>query len=215
MREAFIDPSSSSIIFVCDKLRFLSYRVQGETDSERARKIVRLQTEQFMRALEKVGIVPEPNHMIVDWSYLDDNSRYAEFLKDLNEAIEGDLDLKRRRVEFVSQVLTRASERFEMISPLSSKFEIEYITEETALSLYMTEIVGFNAEIYRRGLGFVDYIYEEKPGILKRLLGRAEMLKQFIGPHSLDRHKRRLQTTGSCFAASSAGLFKLQPLFVD
>ena len=37
------------------------------------------------------------------------------------------------------------------------------ITGIEPLSLFMTEIKGYNVDTYRRGMGFVDYLYNQRP----------------------------------------------------
>jgi len=44
----------------------------------------------------------------------------------------------------------------------------------------MTEIRGFNVEVYRRGMGFVDDLYGERPGELMSLLEKPTLDREFI-----------------------------------
>jgi hypothetical protein len=44
----------------------------------------------------------------------------------------------------------------------------------------MTEIRGYNVEVYRRGMGFVDYLYSQRPGDLMSILGKSTLDRRFI-----------------------------------
>jgi hypothetical protein len=62
----------------------------------------------------------------------------------------------------------------------SIKLQRQYLIEETALSLYMTEVRGFNVEVYRKGMGFVDDLYAERPAELMLLLGKSRLDRKFV-----------------------------------
>jgi hypothetical protein len=70
--------------------------------------------------------------------------------------------------------------------PLPESIELQrrYLVEETALSLYITEIRGFNVEVYRRGMGFVDDLYFDRPSDLMQLLGKSTLERRFISIES-------------------------------
>jgi tRNA-dependent cyclodipeptide synthase len=185
IKDEIIDNSSRSAVFICDRLRSLSYQIQGETNTDHIDRVVRLQCEQFRKMLAKIGIASDPNHIVVDWSYLNREKQYSEFVLELDRFIEGDQELRKRRADYVAQQLAHHSVDEGIFSQDAIGFQKQYITEETALSLYMTEIKGFNVELYRRGMGFVDYIYGHKPDDLKRFLARSELRRQFVSLEAL------------------------------
>jgi hypothetical protein len=66
------------------------------------------------------------------------------------------------------------------------ELQLEYVTEETTLSLYMTEIRGFDVEVYRRGMGFVDYLYTERASDLLILTGKFVLNREFVSLECCD-----------------------------
>jgi hypothetical protein len=78
------------------------------------------------------------------------------------------------------------------------KLQRQYVMEETALSLFMTEVYGHNLEVYRRGLGFVDYLYSDRPTTLTLITGKSQLNRRFIAiedwlrPENQDPSRKRL-----------------------
>jgi len=46
--------------------------------------------------------------------------------------------------------------------------------------VYMTEVRGFNFEVYRRGMGFVDDLYSKRPDDLMSFLEKSTLERKFI-----------------------------------
>ena len=44
----------------------------------------------------------------------------------------------------------------------------------------MTEVRGFNVEVYRRGMGFVDDLYSERTAEVMSLLKKSTLERKFI-----------------------------------
>ena len=79
----FIAKSECSVIFLCDRLRFLSYQIRGEADEPRIVATIRLQLAQMNRTLRNLGLNSHPNAEVADWSFLqDDNHRNAAPVSD-------------------------------------------------------------------------------------------------------------------------------------
>ena len=74
----------------------------------------------------------------------------------------------------------------------------QYVIEETALSLYMTEMRGFNVEVYRRGMGFVDDCYRERLAELMALVGQVEARPPVHFHRGVARRRVPLLATGRC-----------------
>jgi len=86
----FIPRSNLSIIFLCDRLRFLSYLIRGETDRQRITSNIKIQVGQLTRALIKLGIESHPNASIVDWSFCREDNRYKGLLSKLQQFVRDD-----------------------------------------------------------------------------------------------------------------------------
>jgi tRNA-dependent cyclodipeptide synthase len=176
----FIAKSHLSVIFLCDRLRFLSYRIRGETDLRRISANIRIQLAQMTRALMKLGLKSHPNATIADWSLLEDDPRYLGVLSSLETLIREDRVLRQQTGDYAIELMNRfrgldGNNRDDRV-----QLQLQYVIEETALSLYMTEIRGYNVEVYRRGMGFVDYLYSQRPDDLMSILGKSTLDRRFI-----------------------------------
>ena len=176
----FISKSDVSIIFLCDRLRFLSYRIRGETDIRRINSNIQIQLDQMAKTLINLGIKSCSNTTIANWSYLHEDPRYFSLLSALEILLRKNPEVGRQLKEYAMKQIYRFGGAERTISEASMHFQLQYITEETALSLYMTEIRGYNFEIYRRGMGFVDYLYDQRSDDLKLLTGNSALTRHFI-----------------------------------
>jgi tRNA-dependent cyclodipeptide synthase len=176
----FVAHSKFAVVFLCDRLRHLSYQIRGETDAERISASIKLQVDQLTRSLMHLGFGSYSNAVIASWSFLLDDSRYLELLAALQEFVHRDAVLNRRLEGYAAELMDRF--RGPNSAGLGERIALQrqYVTEETALSLYMTEIRGFNVELYRRGMGFVDALYRERPRELMALLGKSKLERQFV-----------------------------------
>jgi len=77
LMDDFISPSNRSIIFLCDRLRFLSYRIRGEVDIKGINSRIQIQIDQMKRTLDNLGLGSHPNAFVADWSFLEEDHRYG------------------------------------------------------------------------------------------------------------------------------------------
>jgi tRNA-dependent cyclodipeptide synthase len=176
----FIASSERSVIFLCDRLRFLSYRIRGETHVSRIIANIRLQVDQMKRTLANLGLNSHPNAGVVDWSFLQADPRYLRLVASLEELVREDRVVREQADRYVAQFVARLHAPDGPQRKESIVLQRQYLIEETALSLYMTEIRGFNVEVYRKGMGFVDDLYFERPTDLMRLLEKSTLDRKFI-----------------------------------
>ncbi|MEA2910492.1 MAG: Cyclodipeptide synthase [Bradyrhizobium sp.] len=189
----FIAGSRCSVIFLCDRLRFLSYRIRGETDDARIVTNIRLQLDQMNRTLINLGLSSHSNVRVVDWSFLQDDSRYAGVLESLEELVRTDPWVQDQVDRYVAQFVGRFYTPQGPQRDESIQLQRRYLVEETALSLYMTEVRGFNVEVYRRGMGFVDDLYSKRPVELMSMLKKSTLERKFVSiEHWLERAKAEI-----------------------
>jgi tRNA-dependent cyclodipeptide synthase len=175
----FIPRSNLSIIFLCDRLRFLSYLIRGETDRQRITANIKIQVGELTRALIKLGLESHPNASIADWSFCREDGRYKGLLAKLQQFVRDDATVRRELYDCVNRLLAIHGRKGTSVARCA-ELQFEYITEETALSLYMTEIRGYDVEVYRRAGGFVDYLYAQRPADLRTLTGKLKLSRKFI-----------------------------------
>jgi hypothetical protein len=182
----FIAQSRQSVIFLCDRLRFLSYKIRGETNSQRINTNIRLQLDEFTRSLMNNGLNSHENVKVANWSYLEGDTRFDNLVTWLQKMLRDDPRVGQLADGYAMSLLSRFGEASgKSISPQRSiSLQRQYIVEETALSLYMTELQGFNTEIYRKGMGFIDDLYTERRADLMSFLGKRALERKFVSIES-------------------------------
>jgi tRNA-dependent cyclodipeptide synthase len=176
----FIAKSKCSVIFLCDRLRFLSYQIRGETDEPRIVATIRLQIAQMNRTLRNLGLNSHPNAEVADWLFLQDDMKYTQLLASLEKMVGEDQGTRQQFDWYVGQFAARFALPDGPRREVSIEMQRRYLIEETVLSLYMTEIRGFNVEVYRRGMGFVDDLYAHRPIEMMRLLKKSTLDRRFV-----------------------------------
>lgn len=89
---------------------------------------------------------------------------------------------------YIDDQVLRLSFRFTRrdYGPEIKSIQKQYIVEETALSLYMTEIFGTATEVYRREEdGLVKFLYDECQVELGLLVGKEHLVRKFIALETL------------------------------
>jgi tRNA-dependent cyclodipeptide synthase len=182
----FVTRSHQSVIFLCDRLRFLSYEIRGEANSQRINTNIRLQLDQLTRSLMNNGLNSHENVKVANWSYLDGDSRFGNLVMWLQRLLRDDPRVGQLADDYAMSLLARFGQASgKSIAPRRSiKLQHQYIIEETALSLYMTELKGFNTEIYRKGMGFIDDLYTERRADLMSFLGKRALERRFVSIES-------------------------------
>jgi hypothetical protein len=105
---------------------------------------------------------------------------YTGLLAALERMVRDDRGVREQSDRYVAQFAARFSLPEGPQREMSIDMQRRYLIEETALSLYMTEIRGFNVEVYRRGMGFVDDLYAQRPVELMRLLKKSTLDRRFV-----------------------------------
>ena len=166
----FAKASDSSLVFLCDHLRYLSYLIRGESNEEDIRNRVATQVVQMKVTLAHCGFVPSEKLSIQCWGDIASDVRVAEITQKLEDLIRKDADVAKEASTSCEFFLRK----FRGNSPTqkrASEIQKQYLVAETALSIYMNECVGFDYEVYRRGAGFVDFLYESKTEEIRSLSG--------------------------------------------
>jgi tRNA-dependent cyclodipeptide synthase len=176
----FVANSQSAVVFLCDRLRMLSYMIRGEMNLEQITANIKLQLDQLTRSLIKLGLDTYPNATVANWSFLQDDPRYGALLAGLDQFVGKDPVLHQELESYAAVLMQRFRGAPGQDTPGRIALQRQYVIEETALSLYMTEIRAFNVEVYRRGMGFVDALYRERPAELMSMLGKSKLERKFV-----------------------------------
>jgi tRNA-dependent cyclodipeptide synthase len=184
IRDYVLPICSSSEIVICDKLRIIIYKMRQIGDEDFIKDKVNKEVEQFKRMLNNCGIS-------------DCKTTISTFKLTLNSA-DYDYLLSRIRIlvlsdeiinEYVDVLANKLIVRFidnQLIDKKSLQLQKDYIVEETALSLYMTEVLGANVELYRREEeGLIKYLYNEHSSDLMEILNKPFLNRRFLSLESM------------------------------
>ena len=167
-------------IFLCDRLRSLIFQMRGIDDPGLAGSKVVHELVQFKRTLRNCGLEDGGNVRIATWSLIENDPRFVHILASLRRIVERDPV----SLLFLQALCSRLVGRFVNTHPVSETaltLQWTYVYEETALSLFMTEVYGANVEVYRRkDEGLIRFLYEERPDLLHRLLRGTELQRTFV-----------------------------------
>jgi tRNA-dependent cyclodipeptide synthase len=193
--KSFIEGSDSAVIFLCDRLRFISYLIRG-INSEIALKNILIQLDQMRRTINGIGAELMPNLRILDWSYLNEDNRYASLLVALHDFINSDFYIDQELERFSISQLRNQEPNGLSDGRHRLALQRQYIIEETTLALFMTEIAGYNKEVYRKGRGFIDMLYEKRGHELKNMTKKRRLEREFISIEESLSSERRLALCG-------------------
>jgi tRNA-dependent cyclodipeptide synthase len=181
--EHLLPNNSTSVLFLCDRLRFLSYMIRGVSPVKAAANI-QIQLDQTRRTIIGLGFSQTESSKILDWSYLTERAGYQELCEELSTLCENDGVVCGMLRRYAERSLWNSGDGV-VFSETNLEIQRQYIIEETALAIFMTELQGYNVEVYRRGIGFVDYLYEENVDFVRSITKKQRLERQFVSLEEL------------------------------
>jgi hypothetical protein len=178
--DEFVAESQSSMIVICDRLRYLSYKIRGMTDDTRINANIKTQIAQLRAALDAVGLWNYQKATLATWTLIEDDHRFLELLEFLKNLVASDFSLQSYVDTCVGDMISRFRGELGTIDAIYMNYQRQYVIEETALAIYMTEMRGFESEVYRRSRGFIDVVYEVRPAELVRFLRKPKLQRKFV-----------------------------------
>ncbi len=154
--EEILPAGDNSIIVVCDRLRYLTFRLRGSQEHD-ARNKTDKELAEFKNRLANCGIKQSQSVKICSWSDFDLEPNFVDLLENLKSFVKCNQNI----LEFFNALVNERLSNFQFKKDnINILLEETYILEETALSIYFTEIKGYSIEIYARQThGLVDEIY--------------------------------------------------------
>ncbi len=176
--------SSEAVFFICDKLRYLTYKIRKIEDDQKINLKVETEVHQFKQRLKNCGIENYQNYKIATWSFVSGYRSYHHILNALGIIARNDADvdayLNHRASCLIDLIFNGRSNQY------NHSIQKQYIIEETALSLFMTEIYGTNYELYRRmDEGLIVYLYQNKLAEVKDILFGRIPKRTFVSLENL------------------------------
>lgn len=179
----------NSIVVICDHLRYLSYKIRG-IETEVIEKKIEKEVDEFNKRLSNCGYGNSGIDIENMSSFLSENKF---------------LDIQRR----ILTLINNQEQIFKYINELSmfildkNKSEVDvknidtqlqYFISETALSLYVTEILRFHDEFYKQfDRGLVVILYEKYTNDLKRILDKTILNRKFYSLKEIIKWKLNLR----------------------
>ena len=183
LRRIFVElvaPSQQSIVFVCDRLRELIYRGREPSDESRISGKVDREVTELRRALVNAGLDANAHAQVATWALLDQDPAYTRVLQGLENLVRQDPEVAAYTSELLGKLLLRFYPG-RRVSARLLEIQTRYTIVETALSLFVTEKLGFNVECYRRREdGLIVFVYARKRTELRRILGKDSLERRFL-----------------------------------
>ncbi|WDE07495.1 hypothetical protein SG34_011770 [Thalassomonas viridans] len=175
---------SNAQILICDQLRVIIYKMRNVGSHDFISAKVDKEVAQFKRTLNNCGI-PNKTTEINTWELVSDSLSYHGILSNVEALVANNPVLRDYVHSLANKLIIRFlnSEQVNAETLLLQKF---YIIEETAISLYMTEIYGAQIELYRREEeGLIKYLYKYHTPELKEILHKPVLNRTFISLESI------------------------------
>jgi hypothetical protein len=175
----FLEGAAAAVILLCDRLRYISYQIRGETNNTEIESRIAKQAAELRREISNVGLNRHPNTRVENWSILCTDPRYGAVLEALERLVEENHVIQKTLVDLAYQRIYRFRDPYKPIVdylPLQRR----YLIEESAMSMFVTEIMGYPVEIYRDGGGFVDFLYANYEQQLKAISGKDSLERRFV-----------------------------------
>jgi hypothetical protein len=163
-----VGQSAYTVIFICDELRRLSYYVKGITDESIVAAKVALQLLQTKQTLHNCGLTKHQNLDIWSWSNLPDQGLVFSIYKRIHALIADDQYVIHEADRHIEATVSAKNDAVSSRGQ-ATHYQLQYFALETALSIYMNEVMCFDYEVYRRSMGIIDYIYATQAGFVKTI----------------------------------------------
>lgn len=183
----YVKSAAASTILICDDLHALNQlMVLRYKDEESALRSARLQGDrmrkQVINSLRRIGIDTDTDIRVLTWQQATNTKAFASLFKNIARMVESDDETRQMLESFVSRhnaILRRS------LHENAETLERDYILNEIAMSIFMTEIEGYPAELWEAAPdpGLPDplrFLYSHKASYLKQLTGKQELKRRLI-----------------------------------
>ncbi len=166
----------SNQLVICDRLRCLSYGIRG-VERGLIKNKVELEIHQFYSRLQNVSF----DFQLINVQLMTDifmNVEFNAFANSFYKEISSKTVVSKYIHEIVDYTLDKLSVQH---TDYNVKVQSRYFLEETAMSIYVTEILGFNCEYYKSlDRGLIVLLYDEYPSMIKELVSKTKLSRKFF-----------------------------------
>lgn len=178
MRDKYLLFAKRSLILMCDTLRYYSYVARSTLAEQDAKNKSERETSELARMLHKTGLSDIPGCRIARFSeYLADPD-FQKFLSAFNVICLTQNDVQQHLTKLAEELVTKF---YPTATEETFFWQSRYIAEETAISVYCTEVEQYSNELYVRQEGMlVSYLYERHSDLMRVALGKETLSRKFI-----------------------------------
>lgn len=166
------------LCLVCDDLYILGQRALGDSNDSKIRSHAFSQSKRIINIITKYKKNNKiENIEVVTWRSLAELQDFKILLKQLENLLENDKIFN----DFVNSIIIELKNRYFNDKQIDKKLEKQYLLWEIAISIYITEIMGYNVEIYPSSdIDFMNYLYKNYSTPLKKLLNNKKLRRSFF-----------------------------------
>jgi hypothetical protein len=176
----FLENAGSSVVVPCDRLRFLSYLTHKGVSADQAQQKATNECMNIMRMLDNLGIP-----RIIDCQVIPMSVFYCDPALDLFvDALEKTIAKCRAASDRLESLTDFYLDRFYIATDRhaqSRTIQRSNVLNAAAFSIFVTEKLGYHKEIYKEESGLLQtYLYREHTDVLRDLLGKDHLDREFI-----------------------------------
>lgn len=176
----YIQQSKTSLILICDDLHAYNLIIMNRCSSiDEAFKKAKSQCENLQAMISNIHkrFNNKDNVRIAKWNDLTRENKYIRLFDGLRRFVKQDKKLREIVDEFVALHVQKFLWR---IDQEALKWEERYLLEEIAMSIYVTEILGYPRELWETPPNpkFPDpigYLYETRTDLIQMLVGNTTL----------------------------------------
>lgn len=175
IKETISVKHNKSLLLICDHLRYLSYKLKGLSPNVIDKKIQK-EVREFKLRLVNCGYSCSNIETKTMSSYLGD-LQYVRVQNEIQELIQKNEILLRYLNALTITSLQRNNNALESTN---QNLQIQYCISETSLSIYITELLGYEYEYYKQlDRGLVVILYEKYHGYLEKITNQITLNRKF------------------------------------
>ena len=182
----YLPTASAALVLVCDDLHALNQlMVQRYRDSTSAQHAARAQGARTVRQV--YNVLDRMKHAETDvavhaWRELAEDPRFSILLQKIRSLHREDVAFARLVASFVgrhNEILRR------VLHPDAMGIELNYLLNEIAMSIFVTEVLGFNTEVWeaapKRDMPDpLAFLYQNRSALLAELLQKHHLSRQML-----------------------------------
>ncbi len=171
-----------TLLVVCDELRRISYRARGLEEPLLTDKTTKENTE-FGRRLVNCGIERRENISLAFESELISDTNALEFFairSNLEKRIGETPELSNYLDELTRSLIDSIYPNRRLHTRTVEEIQRHYLLRETALSIYVTEKLGYSTEVYKReDRGLIKELYTSFQHVVKSIVDKPNLDRRF------------------------------------